>query len=89
MADLGRGADLDGTEVEGEDLSEDLSEEGDRSAQLPDERPLTLGREREIKILLAERDSAARPPHLEVRVPRHLSASAVVSFADDPTGVRS
>ena len=77
MADLGRVDDLDGTEVDREDG-------GDGSAQLPGERPLTLGREREIKILLAERDSAARPPHMEVRVPRHLSASAVVSFADDP-----
>jgi DNA helicase-2/ATP-dependent DNA helicase PcrA len=43
-----------------------------------------VGRERELTILLAERDSAARPRDLEVRVPRHLSASGVVSFADDP-----
>jgi DNA helicase-2/ATP-dependent DNA helicase PcrA len=41
-------------------------------------------REREIAILLAERDSATDPRDIEVRVPRHLSASGVVSFADDP-----
>jgi len=84
MADLGRVDDLGGTEVDREDPSEDGGNGGDGSAQLPGEGPLTLGREREIKILLAERDSAARPRHMEVRVPRHLSASAVVSFADDP-----
>ena len=81
MGELGRGHELDGTEVDSEDPSTDG---GDRNAQMPGEGPLTLGREREIKILLAERDSAARPPHMEVRVPRHLSASAVMSFADDP-----
>jgi DNA helicase-2/ATP-dependent DNA helicase PcrA len=43
-----------------------------------------LGRERELAILLAERDCAPRPRDIEVRVPRHLSASAVVSFAGDP-----
>jgi len=43
-----------------------------------------VGRERELAILLAERDCAARPHDIEVRVPRHLSASGVVSFADDP-----
>ncbi len=42
------------------------------------------GRERDIAILLAERDAAARPGDVEVRVPRHLSASGMVSFADDP-----
>jgi DNA helicase-2/ATP-dependent DNA helicase PcrA len=45
--------------------------------------PPVVGREREIAILLAERDSSARPADLEVTVPRHLSASAVVSFAGD------
>jgi DNA helicase-2/ATP-dependent DNA helicase PcrA len=45
---------------------------------------LAVGRERELAILLAERDSAARPREIEVRVPRHLSASAVVSLAGDP-----
>ena len=45
---------------------------------------LVAGRERELKLLLAERDSTARRGDLEVRVPRHLSASAVVSFAGDP-----
>jgi|BarGraIncu00222A_1022003.scaffolds.fasta_scaffold00665_12 DNA helicase-2/ATP-dependent DNA helicase PcrA len=45
---------------------------------------LAVGRERELAILLAERDSSARPGDLEVRVPRHLSASAVVSLAGDP-----
>jgi DNA helicase-2/ATP-dependent DNA helicase PcrA len=43
-----------------------------------------VGRERDLAILLAERDAAARPADIEVRVPRHLSASGVVSFADDP-----
>ncbi|MBE3074404.1 MAG: ATP-dependent helicase, partial [Actinobacteria bacterium] len=43
-----------------------------------------VGRERELRILLAERDSAAQPRDIEVRVPRHLSASGVVAFADDP-----
>jgi DNA helicase-2/ATP-dependent DNA helicase PcrA len=45
---------------------------------------LAVGRERELAILLAERDSAARPRDVEVRVPRHLSASAVVALAGDP-----
>jgi DNA helicase II / ATP-dependent DNA helicase PcrA len=35
-------------------------------------------------MLLSERDSAARPRDIEVRVPRHLSASAVVALAGDP-----
>jgi DNA helicase II / ATP-dependent DNA helicase PcrA len=43
-----------------------------------------VGRDREIAILLAERDSAGRSADIEVRVPRHLSASGMVSFADDP-----
>ena len=43
-----------------------------------------VGREHELRLLVAERDSAARPHDIEVRVPRHLSASAVVSFAADP-----
>jgi hypothetical protein len=43
-----------------------------------------VGRERDLAILLAERDSATRPGDIEVKVPRHLSASGVVSFADDP-----
>lgn len=42
------------------------------------------GREDELAMLLSERDSAARPGDIEVRVPRHLSASAVVSLAGDP-----
>jgi len=46
--------------------------------------PRVEGRERELAILLAERDSAARSRDIEVRVPSHLSASAVVSFAGDP-----
>jgi len=48
------------------------------------EGPGPVGRERDLAILLAERDAAARPSDIEVRVPRHLSASGVVSFADDP-----
>ena len=43
-----------------------------------------VGRERDLAILLAERDAADRPSDLEVRVPRHLSASGLVSFAHDP-----
>jgi DNA helicase-2/ATP-dependent DNA helicase PcrA len=46
--------------------------------------PPAVGREREVAILLAERDSSTRARDLEVRVPRHLSASAVVSLARDP-----
>ncbi|HEY5249800.1 MAG TPA: PD-(D/E)XK nuclease family protein, partial [Dermatophilaceae bacterium] len=41
-------------------------------------------RDRELAVLLAERDSSVRPHDLEVLVPRHLSASAVVSLASDP-----
>ena len=43
-----------------------------------------VGRELELAILLAERDLAATPRDIEVRVPHHLSTSAVVSFASDP-----
>jgi len=43
-----------------------------------------VGRDRELAVLLAERDSAVRPRDVEVRVPPHLSASAVVSLASDP-----
>jgi len=46
--------------------------------------PLEVGRERELTMLLAERDSSIRPGDFEVRVPRHLSASAVVALAGDP-----
>jgi DNA helicase-2/ATP-dependent DNA helicase PcrA len=46
--------------------------------------PVVQGRERELAVLLAERDSALRPRDVEVRVPRHLSTSAVVSLAGDP-----
>ena len=48
------------------------------------ETPEVAGRERELAILLAERGSAAHPRDIEVTVPRHLSASAVVSLAGDP-----
>jgi len=50
----------------------------------PGESEEVVGREREIAILLAERDLAAQRRDIEVRVPGHLSASGVVSFADDP-----
>jgi DNA helicase-2/ATP-dependent DNA helicase PcrA len=51
----------------------------------PGEGPVVVdGRERELAILLAERDATSRPQDIEVRVPRHLSASGVVAFADDP-----
>jgi DNA helicase-2/ATP-dependent DNA helicase PcrA len=61
----------------------DLDAEGS-TAQGSGQEPEVAGRERELAILLAERDSAARPGDIEVRVPRHLSASAVVSLAADP-----
>jgi DNA helicase II / ATP-dependent DNA helicase PcrA len=61
---------------------------GDGSHQAPAkgsaETPSLVGRELDLAILLAERDAATRPSEIEVRVPRHLSASGVVSFADDP-----
>ncbi len=50
------------------------------------EAPEVVGRESEMAILLAERDSAACSRDIQVRVPRHLSASAVVSLAADPQG---
>jgi DNA helicase-2/ATP-dependent DNA helicase PcrA len=50
----------------------------------PGAGPRGHGREREIATLLAERDTASRPRDIEVRVPCHLSASRVVSFAADP-----
>ncbi|MHB8275039.1 MAG: RecB family exonuclease [Dermatophilaceae bacterium] len=77
MADLEAGDDPDGTALGSVDPSERLGE-------LPAEGPRVVGREREIAMLLAERDSAARPSDIEVRVPRHLSASAVVSYVADP-----
>jgi DNA helicase-2/ATP-dependent DNA helicase PcrA len=49
-----------------------------------DHEPAGGGRELELTMLLSERDAAARPRDIEVRVPRHLSASAVVSLAGDP-----
>ena len=65
---------------------DDVDEPGDGPGE-PSEgtgEPRVTGRERELRILLAERDSGARPRDIEVRVPRHLSASGVVSFAGDP-----
>jgi len=56
----------------------------DTDTEHPGEDQELVGREREIAILLAERDSSARRRDTEVRVPGHLSASGVVSFADDP-----
>jgi len=50
----------------------------------PEGAPIPAGRERDLSILLAERDASAHPADREVRVPRHLSASGVVAFADDP-----
>jgi DNA helicase-2/ATP-dependent DNA helicase PcrA len=55
-------------------------------SQDPPQIPPILGRERELAVLLAERDSSARSADLEVSVPRHLSASAVVRLASDPQG---
>ena len=77
MADLESGDDLAGAAFDDEDG-------GDGSAAGSADEPRVVGREREIAILLAERDSTRRPGDTEVRVPRHLSASGVVSFADDP-----
>jgi DNA helicase-2/ATP-dependent DNA helicase PcrA len=56
----------------------DLDAEGSLGSQEVDSR------EREISILLVERDSSVRRHDVEVRVPRHLSASAVVSLAGNP-----
>jgi DNA helicase-2/ATP-dependent DNA helicase PcrA len=50
---------------------------------LPPEQRLE-GRERELVVLLAERDSWAQARDVEVTVPRHLSASSIVSLASDP-----
>jgi len=72
MADLETRDDIDESSVDLGQPSDDLDE------------PRGDGRERELRILLAERDFAAQPRDIEVRVPRHLSASGVVSFADDP-----
>jgi len=51
---------------------------------LPERDSSAQARDNEIAILLAERDSSAQRRDIEVRVPLHLSASGVVSFADDP-----
>jgi len=86
MADLKTRDDVD---EPGDGLGEprdDVDEPGDGPGE-PSEgtgEPRVTGRERELRILLAERDSGARPRDIEVRVPRHLSASGVVSFASDP-----
>jgi len=97
MADLNRGETPVVTASAGEGLGEGArrrsgESRGEGSGQGPEgpvegpeapvERP--IGRERDLAILLAERDALARPADMEVRVPRHLSASGVVSFADDP-----
>ena len=74
MADLEPRDDLDGPDLD------EPAFDGESRGEIPG----VVGRERELAILLAERDSAGRPGDIEVRVPRHLSASGVVSFADDP-----
>jgi len=65
-----------------DDLDETLDDHDEPRDGL--DEPRVTGRERELRILLAERDSAAQLRDIEVRVPRHLSASGVVSFAGDP-----
>jgi DNA helicase II / ATP-dependent DNA helicase PcrA len=65
-----------------DDLDEPLDDHDEPRDGL--DEPRVTGRERELRILLAERDSAAQLRDIEVRVPRHLSASGVVSFAGDP-----
>ena len=84
MADLEPGDDLarSADDEEAGDGSDEMS--GDGPGTGSGEGSPVLGREREIAILLAERESAARPRDIEVMVPRHLSASGVVAFADDP-----
>ena len=67
----------------GDELDRPSSDEESRGKD-PGQGTRVVGRERELAILLAERQSAARPGDTEVRVPRHLSASGVVAFADDP-----
>src|SRR5450631_3777763 len=64
--------------------SRDLHEGPEPVGQVALQASGVAGRERELAILLAERDRVSRPRDIEVRVPRHLSASAVVSFAADP-----
>ena len=89
MADLDLGADLDGLAFVGEGS---IRGSGEGSGEGPDEHSgegsaegsSPVGRERDLAILLAERDVASRTADIEVTVPRHLSASGVVSFADDP-----
>jgi DNA helicase-2/ATP-dependent DNA helicase PcrA len=51
---------------------------------LPMDEPPAAGRELELALLLAERDRSVGGRDVEVMVPRHLSASAVVSLAADP-----
>ena len=41
-------------------------------------------RDLEVELLLAERERERRRRHLEVTLPAHLSASAVVALSDDP-----
>lgn len=53
-------------------------------AMSPRRSPVVGAHERELRVLLAERDSTARSLDLDVRVPLHLSASMVVQFAGDP-----
>ena len=86
MADLETRDEIDEPSVDlgapGVDLGQSSVGLGQSSVGLDESRG--EGRERELRILLAERDLAAQPRDIEVRVPRHLSASGVVSFADDP-----
>lgn len=73
-----------------ERLGEALAEVSGAMAELAGgravQKPPEAGRELELAILLAERDGSAGGRDVEVRVPRHLSASAVVSLAADPQG---
>jgi DNA helicase II / ATP-dependent DNA helicase PcrA len=85
MADLGPRDDTTGPALPRDGAAEGSDEGLDEGlVEGLDEGPSLGGRERDLAILLAERDVAARPSDIEVRVPRHLSASGVVSFADDP-----
>lgn len=86
MAELEQSHDVDGP---GHDCQRERPDGPDVDGTGPDtehpgEDQEVVGREREIAILLAERDSAAPRRDIEVRAPGHLSASGVVSFADDP-----
>jgi len=79
-----RRAQLSGAEQAVLDVMAALEANHDPCRKASPGAPELVGRERDLAILLAERDAASGAGDIEVRVPRHLSASAVVKFAGDP-----